>query len=357
MNLQQIFKAINLRVTTSKQSSKTFYDMDCREFVFEDCYHNEVGSFFVIPDGDVCEVILNATLKDAEKGEINLTYKWLNSKYAEKRNFALQKMNKSDLNKELFVYANYSFELVESESAMLNMLQKVADGNFLHKADIQEEALSEDTFLELSKLSYRKDMSIKKLIENFIESGWTYAELNERFGKNKGVEFSSGNESSMELVENLNDIGSISKTPSIRNRVNSGDLAVRGFYQETGDVKPMKMKDDISRFENESHSHFQHEESQTIAMSVDSDSQEATSNLRKDFTYQVQMPDFINGTFQVGKGFVRNTVKEKAEKLDTSPTSLKERVHPQIKVQDELLHRYPGNKTVLSNMKHKSVLN
>ena len=49
--------------------------------------------------------------------------------------------------------------------------------------------------------------------------------------------------------------------------------------------------------------------------------------------------------------------KEKAEKLDTSPTSLKERVHPQIKVQDELLHRYPGNKTVLSNMKHKSVLN
>lgn len=322
MNLQQIFKAINLRITTSKQSTKTFYGLGCREFIFEDCYQNEVGSFFVVPDGDVCEVILNATVKDLESGEKFLTYKWINKKFEEKRTFALSKMSRSEYNKEEFVYANYAYEMVASETIMLGMIQKISEGGYLSNVDIQEEALTEEAFLELSKVSYRKDISVKKLIADLIDSGLTFAELNEKFG-NKTTS-----------VKAYKDERQINKP---EHKVVDKEIVKT---RKSEDVKI----DDV---------HLKTVTEATVNFHKD-DKVEVESNERDTLR---KLPDYINGTFEIGKGFVRRESIKPTRTFEEPEMSLKERVNPKPIIQTEHLVRYPGDKTVLSNLKQKKVVN
>lgn len=324
MNLQQIFKAINLRITTSKQSTKTFYGLGCREFIFEDCYQNEVGSFFVVPDGDVCEVILNATVKDLESGEKFLTYKWINKKFEEKRTFALSKMSRSEYNKEEFVYANYAYEKVASETIMLGMIQKISEGGYLNNVDIQEEALTEEAFLELSKVSYRKDISVKKLIADLIDSGLTFAELNEKFG-NKTTS-----------VKTYKEERQISKSEPEHKVVDKETLNTR----KTEDVK----NEDV---------HVKTVTEATVNFHKD-DKVEIESNERETLR---KLPDYINGTFEIGKGFVRRENVKTIRTFDEQEMSLKDRINPKPIIQTEHLVRYPGDKTVLSNLKQKKLVN
>lgn len=326
MNLQQIFKAINLRITTSKQSTKSFYGLGCREFVFEDCYQNEVGSFFVVPDGDVCEVILNATVKDLESGEKFLTYKWLNKKFEEKRNFALSKMSRAEYNKEEFVYANYSYEKVSSETIMLGMIQKISEGGYLSNVDIQEEALTEEAFLELSKVSYRKDISVKKLIADLIDSGLTFAELNEKFG---------------------------SKTTSVK------------AYKDEKQIEPFDNRDKIVNKEtlntkNEDVKQYS-SNVKTVTEAISKATREATNSIENNERDSLRpLPDYINGTFEIGKGFVRKESVQNIKPVrgfEEPEMSLKDRINPKPIIQSEHLVRYPGDKTVLSNLRQKRVIN
>lgn len=330
MNLQQIFKAINLRVVTSKQSSKSFYGSDCREFIFEDCYHNEVGSFFVIPEGDVCEVILNGTFKDSEKGEVVLSYKWINNKFEEKRNFALSKMNRNDYNKEKFVYASYAFEMVKSETIMLGMLQKICEGGYLSNVDIQEEALSEEAFMELSKLSYRKDVSVKKLIEEFIDSGLTFADLNEKFGVKSSETYGFKN---------------VSKEPSKKIGIDKQAQVVGKTEINTREDKKEEVQVNEQRLESVV---------EAQSSSVKPKYNFTAANNEKSVLQP--LPEYLDGTFEIGKGFIKRDTTTRNEAFGTVEMSLKDRINPKPVIQEDHMVRYPGNKTVLSNLKQKTLV-
>lgn len=469
MKLNDIFKAIRLRVKTSKPYQKDFYGEECREFVFEDSSGNDVGLFVLHPEGDVCQIIIEAVIQNSKHDHHQeaLTCRWINPLLRKYREDVLSKKSHLEQIREYFIHNNISYESIEDSSRILDIVSCVCDGqayilnNENEKEDLLAIEANNEIFFKLAKAAYKSNISVNELLEKFLSENESDKKTN-LSGNNVGLVngVNMGSDMSNKVTLNNSSLNKSNLNNSNMSGVNiSPQFAQTSFIQgeKARDVKSFvqdehkasvssmtgssvkKVKDSrILAYQNKNIDND--EKDTTVGVSVDLsinnygtlsssvetdlslgvnnsssvqsissinsgnvklDSNESLLNVED--SYRVKFPDCLNGSFEIGKGFipklrVMNKLDEHssdvtlenhqeikdvsnmsrvAERLDGSAIkspvvkkgelvpmvepevkrSLKDRVLPgrsPINLSDGVknhIHRYPGDKTVLSNLK------
>lgn len=370
MNLNEIFKAIKLRIKTSKPYIKDLYGEHCREFIFEDCYGNDVGVFIVHPEGDVCQIIVDAVVKEdvcAESLPNTITYRWINPLTTHSREIILSRKSSQEQLREIYVHRNICFENIKSETQILEILSYVVDGkeyilnninNHLNdnNLDLINSELNKEVFLTLAKAAYSKNISIIDLIKDLLSSNSNVS--------CKNSEMSISSIASSESEVNLSFIP--------RGVSNSALLFKEKELSNEGEDTICKSLIDNGYFGLTSSSVKKITEGNSSLLSGSEIKQINSDNLLlsgSKIEHNI-LPNYLRGTFQIGKGFVSVNAKAINEKenifkenhldvedsADISRRYLKEKALPVsgvVNLKDGIknhIHRYPGEKTVLSNM-------
>ena len=372
MKLNDIFKAINLRVKTAKPYSKDFYGENCREFTFEDCYGNDVGTFIIHPEGDVCQVVVNAITLE----QVSIFYRWINPLTVGLRKILLSQKNSQEQLREMYVYQNIPYENIEDKDRILEIVKCVCEGESINNhlinsidrcgsSNLNTCEISNDIFLKLAKYAYKNGVSVDEFVDSLDTDVNNNNSINSKF---------ENSEKKANLIKPLNNLKKVDKVISPSPLTGSG---VKKYVEDNKFLNQSNQSNQLSEI--------------SLDMELQVEMSENENFLSPTESIGVKFPNCLNGTFMIGKGFVPEVVlnveghnisdykgKSSAINISNKRVSesslqsvaskdviaenarkiLKEKVIPilnntpeEIKRNSHSVHRYPGEKTVLSNLK------
>lgn len=215
MKLNDMFKAIRLRIKTSKPYLKDFYGDLCREFVFEDYLGNDVGVFVVHPEGDVCQIVVNAIIQNKQGSVDNITCRWINPLVKESRESILSKKSHQEQLREYFIYNNIPYETIDDSDCVLEVVSCVCDGHTFIPYDLRTPHHVEDfifgndseIFLKLAKIAHKKNVSINDLVDGLLSNSLSNSlgsSRIEKINRNNLNSFKSGSDGAAFENRNMN---------------------------------------------------------------------------------------------------------------------------------------------------------
>lgn len=318
MKVDDIFKAIKLRVKISKPYLKDFYGDGCREFVFEDFLGNNIGVFIVNPHAEVCEVIVNAIIQNnliSSEQKETVAFYWVNPLIIINREFILQEKSSLDRVIDIDVNKSLYYEHIENESIILSIVCCVISG--------KKYIINNSNELN------------NKVLEDFLEK---HIDKKDSFKKSS---------------------------------IDVKDLKILSFKDSfyilgskvvcDSELPVVKWKVDVNN-EYEKISNYEVEDNKSVFLELNEIS-------------DVLLPAFLNGSFDIGKGFShvnelklikKSDLKSKVinnnkfsfeNSSENNRKVLKDKVlavniiGSSSDIQKNHIHRYPGEKTVLSNLK------